>query len=123
METSPITETAHLDDALLVLWTTADRETVLNMVFMYTTNARRHGWWQQVTLLVWGAATRALCEDDTLRQALKEAQNAGVGVIACRRCAEMTGVMEKLKALGVKVFYTGEYLTNWLKSGKPLLSV
>jgi hypothetical protein len=118
-----ITETEPLDDALLVLWTTAERETALNMIFMYTTNARRHGWWPQVTLLVWGAATRALCEDESLRQALAEAQRAGVIVIACRRCAELTGVVDELKALGVKVFYTGEYLTEWLKSGKRLLSV
>ena len=42
------------EEGLLVLWTTADRETALHMVFMYTANARRHGWWPQVTLLVWG---------------------------------------------------------------------
>lgn len=116
-------EAALSDEALLVLWTTAERETALHMVFMYTTNARRHGWWPQVTLLVWGAATRALCEDETLRQALAEAQAAGVNVIACRRCAELTGRVDQLKALGVKVFYTGEYLTDWIKSGKPMLSV
>ncbi|MEE4111308.1 MAG: hypothetical protein V2I40_00745 [Desulfobacteraceae bacterium] len=58
-----------------------------------------------MTLPVWGAATRALCEDRTLQQALKEAQGAGVNVIACRRCAELIGGVGELKALGVKVFY------------------
>ena len=110
------------EDGLLVLWTTADRETALHMVFMYTANARRHGWWPQVTLLVWGAATRALCEDQVLRAGLAGVQAAGVDVIACRRCAELLDRVDALKALGVKVFYTGEYLTDWLKSGKRLLS-
>ena len=44
-------------------------------------------------------------------------------VIACRRCAELLDRVDALKALGVKVFYTGEYLTDWLKSGKRLLSI
>jgi hypothetical protein len=110
-------------NALLILWTTAEPETALHMVFMYAANSRRHGWWPEVKLLVWGAATRALCEDQNLRTALAEVREAGVEIIACRQCAENLKLVEALRAMGVKVFYTGQLLTDWLKAGKHLLSV
>jgi hypothetical protein len=118
-----MTAASTTQDALLILWTTAERETVLHMVFMYAANARRHGWWPEVKLLVWGAATRALCEDEGLQAGLVEVHEAGVEVIACRKCAENLDRVEALQALGVKVFYTGSLLTDWLKAGKPVLTI
>jgi hypothetical protein len=118
-----LTMEASDQGALLILWTTAERETALQMVFMYAANARRHGWWPEVKLLVWGAATRALCEDESLQAGLAEVRETGVEVIACRKCAENLDRVEALKALGVKVFYTGQLLTDWLKDGKRLLAV
>jgi len=110
-------------NTLLILWTTAERETALQMVFMYAANARRHDWWSEVTLLVWGAATRALCEDEGLQAGLAQVREAGVEVVACRKCAENLDRVEALKALGVKVFYTGQFLTDWLKAGKHMITV
>jgi hypothetical protein len=46
-----------------------------------------------------------------------------VRVIACRKCAENLYVVEELEKLGVEVFYTGEFLTNWLKSGERVLTI
>ncbi|MFH2129439.1 MAG: DsrE family protein, partial [bacterium] len=91
---------------LLVMWTSGEAETARNMVFMYTLNARLQGWWDEVTLLVWGAASRLLTEDDYLKSELAKMQQAGVKTIACRSCAEKMDVAEQLKALDIKVFYT-----------------
>jgi hypothetical protein len=44
-------------------------------------------------------------------------------VVACRSCAENLGVAEQLTALGYEVHFTGEFLTNWLKSGQPVLAL
>ena len=37
---------------LAVLWTSGDPEVALNVAFMYTLNARRQGWFDEVTLIV-----------------------------------------------------------------------
>ena len=52
---------------LFVLWTSGDRETALSMVFMYTHNSKLRGWWEDVTLIVWGASTKLLIQDEELQ--------------------------------------------------------
>ena len=49
-------------------------------------------------------------------------QEAGVEVHACRRCAELEGVVDELKALGVKVYYIGQEYTDMLKGDWTVIS-
>ncbi len=108
---------------LLVMWTSGDAETARHMVFMYTLNAKLKGWWDEVTLLIWGASSKLMLEDDYLQAELVKMQKAGVNIIACKACAEKMGVAGKLEELGIKVFYTGQFLTDWLQSDKKLITV
>ena len=110
-------------DKLLVLWTSGERETALNMVFMYTLNACLNKWWHEVTLLVWGAAGKLLAEDPELQEKIPSLKKAGVRVVACKKCAENQATAESLQNIGIEVFYTGTFLTDWLKSGDKVLSV
>ena len=43
---------------LLVVWSSADREVALHNVFMYTHNAKKNAWWDEVRLLLWGPSDR-----------------------------------------------------------------
>jgi hypothetical protein len=108
---------------LLVLWTSGEKETALNMVLMYTTNSKLHAWWDEVVLLVWGAASRLVAEDTDVQAGIVTARQAGVRAIACLACAQNLGVVEQLQQQGIEVFYTGQFLTEWLKSGDKVLSV
>jgi hypothetical protein len=83
---------------------------------MYTANAKKHGWWEEVTLLVWGPSQKLLTESEVLQEKLAETLDAGVRVLACKACADSYPVTEQLEDLGVEVFYTGEFLTDWIKS-------
>jgi hypothetical protein len=112
-----------MQERLLVLWASGDRTVAMNMVCMYTLNSKIKGWWEEVTLLIWGASGDLLVNDQELKEKIAEMQSAGVKVIACKRCAENMGIVEKLEEIGVKVFYTGEFLTEWLKSGSRLLTI
>ena len=47
----------------------------------------------------------------------------GVEVIACKACADMYGVSDKLTQLGANVFLVGEEFTEILKTDWKLLSV
>jgi hypothetical protein len=110
-------------ESLLILWTSGDRETAMNMVLLYGLNALYHGWFDEVTLLVWGASQHLLAEDTEVQEKVAELADAGVRVVACQRCAENLGVADRLGELQCEVFPTGTLLSDWLKSGKPLLTV
>jgi hypothetical protein len=108
---------------ILVLWTSGEKDTALNMVFMYSLNGKLKGWWDEVTLLVWGASTKLLGTDAEIQEKLKALQEAGVETIACRACANNLGLVEKLESLNVQVFFTGEYLSRRIQAGDFVLSV
>ncbi|MBI5843796.1 MAG: DsrE family protein [Deltaproteobacteria bacterium] len=114
---------SETDDHLLILWTNDNRDTSINMVFMYAENSLKHGWWGEVTLLIWGATARLAAGDEEIRGHVKTLINAGVKTIACRQCADNLGIRENLEKMGVEVFYTGGFLTEWIKSGKKILTI
>lgn len=105
------------DDKLVVVWTSGDRDVAIKMVFMYTYNAKKNGWWKDVTLLVWGPSSKLLSEDKEIQDYVKKMKEEGVYVMACKACADMYGVADKLTELGVTVKYAGVDLTNFIKEG------
>jgi len=107
---------------LLVVWTSGDPDVAVRMVLMYTANAKKHGWWEDVTLLVWGPSQKLLTESEVLQEKLAETLDVGVRVVACKACADSYPVTEQLEDLGVEVFYTGEFLTDWIKSDGAVIT-
>lgn len=114
-----MTEKKHL----YVLWTNADPITAENMVFMYTTNALFHGWWEDVTLIIWGAPTQLVVENEHIQVMIKDAKKAGVHISACKACAEQLGVRDKLEKLDIEVKHWGSPLTAILKNDEKLLTI
>ena len=108
---------------LLVNWTTDNFDTAMHMVLLYTYNAKKLGWFNEITLLVWGASQKLLTSNAQIQEQIKMMETVGVRVIACKKCAQDQGVEDELSACGVEVFYTGEVLTPWLLEKKPFLSV
>lgn len=102
-------------DKLLVVWTSGDKDVAKNMVFMYTYNAKLQGWWKTVRFLVWGASSKLLAEDKELQDYLKKMKEAGVELFACKACADIYGVADKLDGLGMDVKFMGVPLTEILK--------
>ena len=91
-------------------------------MFMYTHNAKKHGWWEQVRILMWGPSDRLLIGDAEIQDQAKEMMADGVEFLACKACADRLGVGEALAGLGVTVFYTGVALTEMLKEGWTTLT-
>ncbi len=108
---------------LYVLWTNADPITSEKMVFMYTKNALIHGWWEKVTLIIWGATAKLAGEDAHVQQWIAEARDAGVHISACKACADQLGVTEVLEKQGIEVKYWGLPLTDLLKREATLLTL
>ncbi len=97
---------------LAVLWTSGDPDVAEKMAFMYTYNAKKQGWFDEVVLIVWGPSAKLLSENKMLQDYVKKMQDAGVKVEACIACAHMYGVDEKLKDMGIDVKGMGVPLTN-----------
>ncbi len=108
---------------LYVLWTNDNPETAEKMVFMYTINSLLQDWWDEVTLIVWGATPLLVSENAGIQAKLKEALEAGVHVTACKACADQLGVTETLEGLGIEVIYWGVPLTELLKNNEKLITI
>jgi len=108
---------------LYVLWTNDNLMTADKMVFMYTINSLINGWWEKVTLIVWGATTKLVSENTDIQEKIEEALEAGVHVTACKACADQLGVTDSLEKIGIEVIYWGVPLTEILTNNKTLLTI
>ncbi len=125
-QAAPATEKQQLrpEDKLVVVWTSGDRDVALKMVFMYTYNAStaRFGWWQDITLVVWGPSSKLLSVDKELQEYLTKMKEAGITLEACKACADMYEVSDELTELGVDVKYMGDVLTGYIREGRHVLT-
>ena len=101
---------------LLVIWTSGDRDVALKMTFMYTYYTKKM--WDRTQLLVWGSSAKLLAEDTELQEYIGRMKEVGVELTACIACADMYGVTDKLKELGIDVKGMGRPLTEMLQSGE-----
>jgi len=107
---------------LAVVWSSGDPEVAHKVCFMYTHNAKLRGWFDEVTLIVWGPSARLLTEDTALQEKIKAMAADGVTLEACLACADSYGVSDKLRALGVDVKYMGVPLSEMLQGDWKVLT-
>ena len=108
---------------LLILWTNDNIGTSLNMVLMYAENAKIQGWQENVTLLIWGSTAKLVSENPEIQNYIQVILGVKVRVVACKQCAENYNVVDKLENQGIEVFYTGQFLTDWIKEDKKLITI
>jgi hypothetical protein len=109
-------------DKLVVVWTSDDPMVAERVALMYTHAAKTAGWFNEVTLIIWGPSARLISENIKLQEKLREMQKDGVVIEACIACANAYGVAEDLKKLGYVVKGMGIPLTDYLKSGAKVLT-
>lgn len=107
---------------LAVLWTSGDPEVAEKVCFMYTLNAKKQVWFDEVVLIVWGPSAKLLTENIALQEYVRKMQEAGVRVEACQACANMYGIADKLRELKIDVKGIGVPLTGYLKTGWKVLT-
>ena len=108
---------------LFILWTNGNPITAEKMVFMYSINSLLKGWWEYITLIIWGSPAKLVSADVTIQEKIKEALSAGVHITACKACADQLGVTDILEKMNIEVKYWGEPLTEILKTGATLLTI
>lgn len=110
-------------EKLNILWTNSDPITSENMVFMYSINSLKRGWWKEITLLIWGSTAKLVGEDEHIQEKVKEALEEGMHVSACKACADQLGYTQELEELGIEVKYWGEPLTRIIKDQSHLIVI
>lgn len=110
------------NNKLVILWSSGERDVALELVFKYAVNSPRNGWWDEVTLIVWGPSAKLLVGDPELREGISQLAGEGVKLEACKACTDGYRVSEQLVAMGVEVKYMGEILTNYIKEGRQVLT-
>ncbi len=115
----------YMDDknTLHILWTNADLDTSKLMVMMYAKNSMLRKWWEEVTVIVWGATARLAAENPAIQEEIHLAMQAGVKFSACIACARELGVVDELEALGIEVKSWGPPLTELLKNSEKLITI
>ena len=108
---------------LNVLWTTKDPVTSEHFLFLYTVNAKKRGWFDQVNIIVWGASASLIAENKTIQSLIAGAMREGIKIRGCLHCAKSLGVEKKLRDIGIELIYMGEPLTELIKSGGYVITV
>jgi hypothetical protein len=107
---------------LAVIWSSGDPEVAHRVCFMYTDNAKKQKWFDEVTLIVWGPSARLLAGDKDLQAKIKVMLDDGVKVQACVACADSYGVTEQLRKMGIEVKGMGKPLTDLIQQGWHILT-
>ncbi len=110
-------------EKLYILWTTDNKDTISKMLAMYAINSKAYGWWNDVTVIIWGASAKLAGADEHVQSLIKEMLDNQVVVEACKACCDSFGVTDTLTSLGVTVRYIGQPFTDYLKSGDRLLTL
>jgi hypothetical protein len=109
-------------DKLAVLWSSADPDVAHNVCLLYTHNAKKRKWFDEVVLIVWGPSAGLLAKDAALQAEVKSMIADGIKVEACLACADRYRATEELRKMGVDVKYMGVPLTEMLKGGWKVLT-
>jgi len=100
---------------LVIVWKTANEIDINNFVVPYAYNSKKQGWFDDVEVLIWGASQEVVVNNSIVKQRVSNLVKNEISVFACKMCADNVNATEVLESIGVKVFYTGQYLTEQIK--------
>lgn len=110
-------------DHLYVLWTSGEKATFDEMVYMYTLNSMKRQWWKEVTLIIWGASAELVGTNQEVQAKLKELSIAGVELTACKACADNLSVSGIFEKNHIELKYWGTPLTELLKADVKMITI
>lgn len=111
------------NNELVILWTNADFLVSDMMVFMYAENSILNEWWGKVKIVIWGATTKLVVENEIIQDRIKDLKKVGVEFSSCETCANELGVKDDLIALDIEVKRWGKDLTELIKSNSNILTI
>ncbi len=108
---------------LAVLWKTANRETVANVVLPYVKAAGASGRFGHVRLAAWGPSVRVMSGYGDIGQRVAELAQSGVEVTADSLCAELYGAAEAMELTGAHLTDMSAALTDMILGGWQIITM
>ncbi len=102
---------------VFVVLSSGDREVALEVGLIYPLNAAKEKWMEEVKLIIFGPSEKLAAYDAEVQGRIKELQEAGVEVIACKWCANRMKITSALEDADIKVAYVGSIISKLLKDG------
>ena len=102
---------------VFVLLSSGDREVALEVGLIYPLNAAKNKWLDEVKVIIFGPSEKLAAYDSQVQEKLKELQETGIEIMACKWCADrmnITGILEKA---GIRVVYVGTIISQLLRDG------
>ena len=100
---------------LLIVWKSNNDIDINNFIIPYAYNSKKHQWFDEVDVLIWGASQEKVMNTSLIQQRVKNLIKNDVNVYACKMCSDNVGATDLLESLGVTVIYTGVYLSDHQK--------
>ncbi len=107
---------------VFVVLGSGDREVALEVGLVYPLNAAKKKWMDEVKVIIFGPSEKVAAYDSEVQERLKELQEAGIEIMACKWCADRMNITGKLEEAGIKVIYVGTVISQLLKDGWASLS-
>ena len=102
---------------MFALECTGDREVLLQVGLVYPLNAAKRKWMDEVKVIFFGPSETLLAYDQEIQARVKEVEQAGIEVIACKACSDKLGVTDPIEKAGFKVVYVGQIMSQLLRDG------
>ena len=84
---------------------------------MYAVNALKHGWMEEVKIIIFGPAQDLLLIDTEFQDSIKEYQSYKETAVACKYLSDRDGKSEQLAGLGIQVEYVGSLISGYIHDG------
>ncbi|GAI50175.1 unnamed protein product [marine sediment metagenome] len=102
---------------VFVVLSSGDREVALEVGLVYPLNAAKNKWMDEVKLIIFGPSEKLAAYDAEVQGRMKELQEVGIEVMACKWCADRMNITGILEEAGIKVVYVGSIISQLLKDG------
>lgn len=102
----------------VLIWLASGEESKLMPGVLWGVNAKRHGWVDEVRMVVFGDSQDTVMKNDELFNMVQEIQ----GTLFCRHVAENRGTVEQLENKGASVVYVGEPIAKAIDEGFTVIT-
>jgi len=102
---------------VFVIASSGDKDVLKWPGLRWPMNASKKQWVDEVKVILFGPAEEVVAYDSEIQQKIRDLQEAGVEVMACKACADEKNVSGKLEELGIKVVFVGSVISELIKDG------
>ena len=108
--------------ALVIIWTSGDRDVALKTVLSYALNSKLNGWMQNVTVLVWGPSVQLLAKDKMIQNVFTYMKQAGVTILVDKKCVDEYQLNNEITGLNLEIKSLGKPLSSFIQQRRTILT-